>query len=1089
MYFFCCLPLTRPVHTRTRATVMSTTPIVDNAFAKWRARRRFSNPSKKAKRVPDPTKPDPIEQEEFLNRAVNVAKYVDGKLRSSMHGPLANEFPGGVWEPSDSPAVHMLQSLQAQVDACHDMGRFETRNRSYFAAHLEDEYGLTYKSVSQTIAEHIEEVRKEHETQRAGNLTADLSSLPLLYEWDLPGVPFPELDLDKMVNGHRNMSIGEVFDRALAVLVLNVSIGSSTLSKDIHELVETVQPYAQQFEDTAKATADAQTREHLPDLPELWTQYANPSKERATLFNALWKRHAEFMQTSAGVSASLDATSTLPTGVVTKRPGAPNLVPPGMDYVGEGARWPGTGAMDTFASDNATCADWFTNVGKYHCSWVKRRPIAAVSAAAVPLALGLFSFSAPVVLASHVAISAVAWFEDTNAQKYLVGTAGTGGVGTTITALTSGRAPLRRQFYALDRCAMPEQAVRKPLIDMTGDVVAASEDATGSYVAMGAHSWWTGTVGPVAKEEIQKEVQEKVRLGTKTWVAKNVHRKIRALAAMANGDSLAMADLVAYEAESAALSTPIKETTIKGIIERTVECTRSAAGPGGDKHYASDIRAAAKSMDGGTVEILARDTATQMWGNGARQAVKAPDGDGWLSPTWSKNVGTAITGLQSAVKVVFDYHRRYKPDRARLYLYNNRPGANNEMTLTSSQIALQAVTINMLSVLHGHRTTTRPGGEPVSKWLKDQKKQHTEDTEEWQDVYSKKDTVEDPVVKRPYQRPLFNDYNKKLFLWADQVTALVKKLRERRTLLEEEFGIGVGVNFKSLLTFTKIRGSEEWKTISNAVDGKNQLKPEVKTDAFRTNKKYQLKSVSNQFYALYLLMDTLMNRAMGYYDEAVALNMEDVVNLIDELNEVYTMIDENTLLGNTPEKKNRVRNRLRKDGSFILAWHVQPLQFKTDGKSVQAFVHLKQLFNKYLEPRETFNDHEPLWTDAYDRSEADFRKDEEAAEAAAEAAGNVNAPYDGPARGTRRQRREEAHRQAAELRDGNVPEQNADNLLQLLAPVPDLFRDAGINPDEILANGVFGMGPLRAEGPGAAGVGFQASVVDEVYARVSALRL
>jgi len=1060
-------------------------PIVDDALAKREARR--SKGPKKAKRVQDPA-----EEKEFLDKAVAAAKIVGGKLLSSIHGPLKNGFPDGVWEPSDSPAVHMLQSLQAQVDAFHTMGVFQKRKQSYFAAHLEAEYGLTYESVSQTIAEHIEWVRNEHQAQRARNLTADLSSLPLLYEWDLPGVRFPEFDPDKMVNGRRNMSIGEAFDRALAVLVLNGNIGSSALSEDIRELVETMQPYAQQFEDTAKAMADAQTRYHLHDLPELWTQYANPSEERANLFSALWKRYAS-TQTSASIGASLDAASTLPTGMGggTKRPGTddleapeppapqPNPAPPGMDYVGEGASWPGTGAMDTFASDNASVADWFNNVGKYHRSWVKRRPIAA-SAAAVPLALSAWGCAAPVVLASHLAISAAAWLEDTKAQKYATATGGA--AGTAITAATSGRTPLGQQFYALDRCAMPEAVVRKPLVDLAGDGATASGDVVGSYMAHGTHSWWTGTVGPVANAQIENEVQQAVKLGTQDWLRANIHRM----------------GTPAFETEKVAQVTAIREKTIKGIIERTVECTRGAAAPGGGD-YLSDIQAAARPMVGGVNEELAREAATELWGDGARRAVKASDGDGWLSSTWSKSVGKVVAGTQAAAKVVFDYHRRYKPDRARLYLYNNRP--NIDISVTSNQVKMGETTAAIkvqdwmlinLRDLHEFRDVATASRMQVSEWLKEQKEKRDAETVQWQRVYSEKDnpTNKDPVVNRSYQRPLFNDYNKQLFDWADRVSHLVQLLQDRRIALDKRFGIGPagGVNFKALRAFGILRDSYQLATLRELVGDKTQGMVGVDTKAFMENREgIRDVKVGNQFYALHHLSTALMDRAKGAYDRPEAptksnkrLEMGKVVNLIHDLHWVVRIIVKHNLTGD--EETHRVGVATETGIQRVLASHVEPLEFKDRLQTgAKEFEYLKYLFNKYLTPKKIGEAFEPApWFGPDMTPEDQLTRNEERAIPAAPGGGQNILPW------RTRAQREAAEAAAAQAAVRAV--EVADNGQLPRDDAPDLFRAAGIDPNEILANGFWEawapVPPLQAGGTAA-----QASVVDEVYARVSALRL
>ena len=67
-------------------------------------------------------------------------------------------------------------------------------------------------------------------------------------------------------------------------------------------------------------------------------------------------------------------------------------------------------------------------------------------------------------------------------------------------------------------------------------------------------------------------------------------------------------------------------------------------------------------------------------------------------------------------------------------------------------------------------------------------------------------------------------------------------------------------------------------------------------------------------------------------------------------------------------------------------------------------------------------------------------------------------------------------------------EHTLEELLALNTPMPDDCQDE-IDRLADLAAGLPALGPLVADGPGAAGVGFQASVVDEVYARVSALRL
>ena len=999
--------------------------VVDQVLKKRLGKDRDSSstPSKLSKTDPR------MYRDEFVEYVVSEATAATEILKRRMFEKLKNGIPFGVWEPSDSPVVHMLQSLYAQVETLYAMELFQSSPQSHFAQYLENTYELTYWSLRDTIAKHIEWARKQHEAHRPSNLTDNLPSLPRLYEWDVDDVKLPEIGPGTEAGGE--MSLTEAYERAVLLLILNNSIGSETLGQDVAALVPEVQKVAQQFEEVTKAMTDAELRKRLPDKPELWTQYGNTDTEHALLLEKLRQLVTSGPTTAANVGA------TLSTGA-----------PPGLSYIGTDSKWSGTGPMDSFAAEDARFAEWGVTMGKYHASWVYNKPEEA-TVAAVPLALGVVGCAAPVVIAAHLTASAWAHVKDTGLQKPAGGVATFAGIRTA--QYTGGSTPIGKQFYALDRCAMAAD-------DIAGGTSFGSLVQQAHAANAGTQEWWWGATSDRAKDELVRVV----------------------------------------EAHVATVGEAKRSEKIGKLIDKAKECIN-------DPSVAQDIRNAAGTTVAGEKDSVARTMAAELWSDAAYDAVGAARVPPTKSVSYRAKLGGAlIVAGQLAGKLVFDYKRRYSPDRARLYLYNNHPdakaaqaiatsGNNNELTKTSSQIALQAATINMLSVLHGERKTKRPDGKWVSKWLKEQKKERDNETREWNEVYTQiKVTEPDPVLQQPYSRQWRSNYNNRLFEWAATVTVLVKKLQERRTLLEQQFGIGDGVNFESILTFTKIRGSEEWKTIKNGVRGKEQLSSGTLTTHIRdSNANFQSTSVSNQFYALYRLMDALMNRAMGLYDQTVALKMENLVNLIDELNDVYMMIDDHKLLGNTDgdkEDRNRVRDRLSPDSSMMLAWHVQPLPFETDDTSAQAFARLKRLFNKYLEPRETFNHLGEVnefypWKSANQRSEANFREDEVAAEAAAEAAGNANAPYDGPARGTRRQRREEARRQAEDVQAGIAPEQNADGLLQLVANVPNVFQDAGINPNQILENGFF-WAPLQADG-----AGIHASVVDEVYARVSALRL
>ena len=452
--------------------------IVDNILKKRLGNNRnsLSNPSKLPK-----TDPGVVYRNEFVGYVVSEATAATEVLGRRMYGQLKNGIPYGVWEPSDSPVVHMLQSLHAQVDTLYAMEVFQGSSGSYFAKYLEETYGLTYWSLRNTIAQHIEWARKQHEAHRPSNLTANLPSLTRLYEWDVAGVELPEIGPGTEAGGA--MSLTEAYDRAVLLLVLNSSVEKETLGQDVAELVPEVQKIAQQFEEVTKAMADAELRKRLPDKPELWTQYGNTDAEHALLLQKM----RQLVVSDSTTGANVD--STLSTGV----PGG-SVAPPGLSYIGMDAKWRGTGSMDIFAAEDAKFAEWCMTMGKYHASWVYNKKVEA-AIAAMPLALGVAGCAAPVVIVAHLTASAWAYVNDAGLQQPARAVAAAG-LGTA--QYTGMSTPLGQQFYALDRCAMEADVVQGS---------AGVQNAVKGLVAnTGTHRWWWGATSARAKAELVRKV-------------------------------------------------------------------------------------------------------------------------------------------------------------------------------------------------------------------------------------------------------------------------------------------------------------------------------------------------------------------------------------------------------------------------------------------------------------------------------------------------------------------------------------------------------------------------------------------------------
>ena len=429
----------------------------------------------------------------------------------------------------------------------------------------------------------------------------------------------------------------------------------------------------------------------------------------------------------------------------------------------------------------------------------------------------------------------------------------------------------------------------------------------------------------------------------------------------------------------------------------------------------------------------------------------------WKRGRMAVNVAGPVVLIGSTVyKAVSFVRDGYRPDRARLYLYCNDP----ENTVQKPMLEKQQLAREVLPILYGDEKDKEAAGnngyrgdkkatwEPlqdltIKKWmpqLTDATKETQTMTTEWKEWYAEQmdwdDKSTDEVINAA----------KKVHLWKGPIVRMNQILTQKFVLTDPMW--------KGMETLKE--NWAEWSETLEIIDkyarqnsglrSVNWLAGDTEDDRTVVNEQ----DLSRMWFKLYSVLTYQHAYIIGGIDPSTPRagpeKKFDARATAGNRPSFVTMIDEIKSIAGAAKRQSEIQHSAERASVKLRAF---------DGPRT---LKLEQLFDKYY-PRFAGLAH----ADAT-KKKKEKEKMEEKARKKAEADGQPPAQQPAP-----------------------TPPLEANDIQDLLrrldVPNPGAQPDAGDGP----INEVFA--PLVADGPGAAGVGSQASVVDEVYARVSALRL
>ena len=259
----------------------------------------------------------------------------------------------------------------------------------------------------------------------------------------------------------------------------------------------------------------------------------------------------------------------------------------------------------------------------------------------------------------------------------------------------------------------------------------------------------------------------------------------------------------AMEAGWDALSEAPETVTPDAAYERTLSCARAIAKCATQKTSSCDARPAhlIKYATPGTKpgSGLAREGAREFF----RLRQKAPSVDAVNAATentpWFQY---GLTALCATGKALYGFHWRYRPDRARQFLYFNKPDAGSPVRL---EIERQQKSLEALRLMHSGRNAPLPAGivpaDPqmrCTQWLVEEERLRAAEVTGWEQAYANGGwNVENGVIVEMAQR-ISGNYVMPLVL--------------RRETLRRDFGVGLAM-FETLMqllrVFPTIAGQED----------------------------------------------------------------------------------------------------------------------------------------------------------------------------------------------------------------------------------------------------------------------------------------
>ena len=726
--------------------------------------------------------------------------------------------------PSDSPVVNLLIHFKAQVDVLQSCGAFDDPS-SVVGKEL---YEMRYETLSATIDAHIEEARKEEpNVDMAAYMASDNLSDMLPYRFDKSMVPGDLSKVEKLVEKAADEVVQQLLDNPPEPgSVQRVIAQESVLRADA-----IVSAQLDFLESTADASDEVLRKEGADgtDLG-LWSFSFNDAHMNNLVDDDKWmrsnkrtlsepkpmfspkKRRAASSLYDSDASMETDATPAEDLQRLLEQQGmeGPFTLTPGGGFSGAGMLEefkdstiiPAGGilydAMGASRRYKFSGAHFLLGTVKYQMCMARKKPLSAL-ASIVPRVLSMCLLGWPWQVGSFVAIKVTeAIYNRSRGEKVAAG-----GVVATTTATT---------FYLRDQIAEGQKEL---------NLLQACESAPPDLTLGDA----LGTaVGNVESKSLTDRVMGCAKI-----------------ARDCTNDRTAMKGKAACDA-------------VKTYIPNAEELTKKTYVIGGEEarkgtRFLFRLRKGATTIAPDVPETVAS----------SEQAEKAAE--------LASRPGMArlLTGLFSAGQAIYSFHRRYRPDRARMYLYLNNP--IRAPTTGHNRVALemekQTRTLEALRLINHGRTTNMPdvGFDPTvprREWLDNESRRWRIDSQAWKARYAREWNVENSQI---------------ISIAYDVSTRFVQPMLRRREDLRKAFLVGEYMFYwlmELLKVYPRLRylkynldASFDYWRLSNNPNGprtheQEQANPQDTTEQLLLNKK-----VGHDYYAFWKLLSAFSLHVHG----------------------------------------------------------------------------------------------------------------------------------------------------------------------------------------------------------------------------------